>query len=173
MARAVGAELSRTAAAAAPWHPGRCAALVVAGETIGHAGELHPGVCRGFGLPARTAAVELDLDALIRLAPERGSLKPVSSHPVAKEDIAVVVPEELAAAEVEAALAAGAGPLLESISLFDVFTGGQVPPGSKSLAFALRFRADDRTLTDADTAAARQAAVAEAAARTGAELRAF
>ena len=169
----LGATVVRTAAAEAPWHPGRCAALVVDGETIGHAGELHPTVCRSFGLPARAAALELDLDALVRLASSRGAIAPVSSHPVAKEDVSLVVAEEVAAAEVEAALVAGAGPLLESISLFDVFTGGQVPAGHKSLAFALRFRAPDRTLTDADTAAARQAAVAEATARTGAELRAF
>jgi phenylalanyl-tRNA synthetase beta chain len=173
VARAVGAEVERTAAALAPWHPGRCAALAVAGEVIGHAGELHPGVCRAFGLPARTAAVELDLDALLRLAPARGAIAPVSSHPVAKEDLALVVDANVAAGAVKAAVAAGAGPLLESIALFDVFTGGHVPPGKKSLAFALRFRAPDRTLTDAETAAARDAGVAAAAAAVGAELRAF
>ncbi|MEA5117964.1 MAG: phenylalanine--tRNA ligase subunit beta [Propionicimonas sp.] len=172
-AAAVGATLVRTAAAQAPWHPGRCAALSVAGEVIGYAGELHPSVVKEFGLPARAAAVELDLDALVRLAPQRGSITHVSPRPVAKEDVALVVPEIVAAADVQAALADGAGDLLESISLFDVFTGGQVPAGHKSLAFALRFRAPDRTLTDAETAAARAAAVAEATARTGAELRAF
>jgi phenylalanyl-tRNA synthetase beta chain len=172
-AGAVGATLQRSAAEQAPWHPGRCAALSVAGEVIGHAGELHPSVVRAFGLPARTAAVELDLDALIRLAPERGSIAAVSPRPIAKEDVALVVADTVPVADVQAALRAGAGDLLESISLFDVFTGAQVPPGHKSLAFALRFRAPDRTLTDAETAAARNAAVAEASARTGAELRAF
>ena len=173
VAGAVGATLSRSSAEQAPWHPGRCAALSVAGEVVGHAGELHPAICRDFGLPTRTAAVELDLDALLRLAPQRGSITPVSSHPVAKEDVALVVADSVPVAAVKEALAQGAGELLESLALFDVYTGSQVPEGHKSLAFALRFRAADRTLTDAETATARDAAVAAAQAATGAELRAF
>jgi phenylalanyl-tRNA synthetase beta chain len=172
-AASLGAELERRPAERAPWHPGRCAELVVAGEVIGHAGELHPEVVHAFGLPERTAAVELDLDALIRLAPRTGSITPVSGHPVAKEDVALVVPDGVGAGQVQQALVDGAGELLESVSLFDVYTGGQVPAGHRSLAFALRFRAPDRTLTDAETAAARDAAVAAAAARCGAVLRAF
>lgn len=172
-AAAIGASVVRRAASEAPWHPGRCAALVVDGQILGHAGELHPDVCREFGLPARTAAVELDLDALIRLAPERGFIVPVSSHPVAKEDVALVVDQGMPVGEVLAALRLGAGELLESVALFDVFTGGQVPEGKKSIAFALRFRASDRTLTDAETAAARDAAVDEAARACSAELRSF
>jgi len=95
-----------------------------------------------------------------------------SGHPVAKEEVARIVPDAVSAAEVQAALADGAGELLESISLFDVFTGEQVPSGHRSLAFALRFRALDRTLTDAETAQARETAVA-AAANLGAVLRSF
>ena len=172
-AGAVGATIVRRPADEAPWHPGRCAALVVDGQLIGHAGELHPAVCRAFGLPARTAAAELDLGALIALAPERGFVEPISSHPVAKEDVALVVDESVAVGELLAALRVGAGELLESVTLFDLFTGGHVPEGRKSVAFALRFRAADRTLTDAETAAARDAAVAEAGRACGAELRAF
>jgi len=172
-AGAVGAHLERGRASTAPWHPGRCAELVLGGEGIGHAGELHPDVIRAFGLPARTAAVELDLDALLRLAPDGGVIAPVSGHPVAKEDVALVVADSVSVADVEQALSDGAGELLESISLFDVFTGGQVPPGHRSLAFALRFRASDRTLTDVETAAARESAVALAGERCGAVLRAF
>lgn len=169
---AVGAAIVRRAATQSPWHPGRCAEIVVEGEVIGHAGELHPSVVAAFGLPERTAALEVDLDALVRLAPQTGSIAPVSGHPVAKEDLALVVPDSVSAAEVQAALVDGAGDLLESISLFDLYTGGQVPTGYRSLAFALRFRADDRTLTDAETSAARQAAVTAAAA-LGAVLRDF
>lgn len=172
-AAALGATLERRPADQAPWHPGRCAALVLGGEVVGHAGELHPAVVRAFGLPERTAAVELDLDALVRLAPGTGSILPVSGHPVAKEDVALVVADGVGAGDVRQALVEGAGDLLESISLFDVFTGGQVPPGHRSLAFALRFRAPDRTLTDAETAAARDAAVSLAAERCGAVLRDF
>ena len=172
-AAAVGATLERRIAQLAPWHPGRCAALMLDGEVVGHAGELHPAVIAAFGLPVRTAAVELDLDALVRLAPVGGSITPVSGHPVAKEDVALVVPNDVGAGEVQRALTEGAGELLESIALFDVFTGGQVPEGHRSLAFALRFRASDRTLTDGDTATARDRAVALASARCGAVLRAF
>ena len=90
-----------------------------------------------------------------------------SSYPVAKEDVALVVDAAVAAADVEAALREGAGELLESIRLFDLYTGEQVGAGKKSLAFALRFRAPDRTLKESEAAAARDAAVAVAAERRG------
>jgi phenylalanyl-tRNA synthetase beta chain len=94
-----------------------------------------------------------------------------STYPQAKEDVALVVDAAVTTAEVETALREGAGDLLESIRLFDVFTGDQIGEGSKSLAFALRFRAPDRTLTEEETTAARDAAVALAAERTGAVQR--
>jgi phenylalanyl-tRNA synthetase beta chain len=168
-ALAVGLHLDRRPAEYAPWHPGRCAEFILpSGDGIGYAGELHPEVCAAFGLPARTAAAEIDLDALITAAPATGGIPLISGFPVAKEDVALVVDDDLPAALVERALRAGAGPLLESISLFDVYTGPQVGKGKKSLAYALRFRASDRTLTDAEAAEARDAAVARAAERTGA-----
>jgi phenylalanyl-tRNA synthetase beta chain len=135
---------------------------------VGYAGELHPEVCTAFGLPPRTAVAEIDLDLLIAAAPAGGDVPLVSGFPVAKEDVALIVDTEVPAAAVERALRAGAGPLLESIALFDVYTGPQVGEGKKSLAFALRFRAPDRTLTDAETAAARDAAVAVAVEQHGA-----
>ena len=166
---AIGLRLDRRAAEYPPWHPGRCAEFTLpTGEAIGHAGELHPEVCTAFGLPARTAAAEIDLDALIAAAPTTGDIPTISGFPVAKEDVALIVDDGIPAAAVERALRAGAGPLLESIWLFDVYTGPQVGKGKKSLAYALRFRASDRTLTDAEAAAARDAAVAAAAERTGA-----
>lgn len=170
---ALGASVERRAVVEEPWHPGRCAELMVAGTLIGHAGELHPRVVAEFGLPPRTAALELDLDQLVGLAPVRGSIAGVSGHPVAKEDVALIVPERVGVGQVQAALVAGAGELLESIALFDVYTGDQVPAGHRSLAFALRFRASDRTLTDNETAEARRAAVAQAAEACGAVLRDF
>jgi phenylalanyl-tRNA synthetase beta chain len=164
--------LDRRAAEYPPWHPGRCAEFTLpTGEGIGYAGELHPDVCAAFGLPARTAAAEVDLDALIVAAPATGEIPTVSSFPVAKEDVALIVDDDIPAAAVERALRTGAGPLLESIWLFDVYTGPQVGAGKKSLAYALRFRASDKTLTDAETAAARDAAVAAAVERTGAVQR--
>jgi phenylalanyl-tRNA synthetase beta chain len=155
----------------APWHPGRCAELVLDDEVIGHAGELHPRAVEALGLPPRTVAMELDLDALVRAAVEVVPAPVVSPYPVAKEDVALVVGSEVPAAEVQAALRDGAGPLLESLRLFDVYTGEQVGIGRKSLAFALRFRAPDRTLAEGEAAEARDAAVAEAARRVGAMLR--
>jgi phenylalanyl-tRNA synthetase beta chain len=94
-----------------------------------------------------------------------------STMPLAKEDVALVVDADVTVAAVEAALREGAGDLLESIRLFDVYTGEQIDEGQKSLAFALRFRAPDRTLTEAETGAARDAAVARAAELTGAVQR--
>lgn len=171
VAAAVGVRLSRRNVAMAPWHPGRCAELSINGIVLGHAGELHPAVVRSLRLPERTAAVEFNLDLLLAQAADGGSIGALSPFPLAKEDVALIVDRDVAAADVEAALAEGAGDLLESISLFDVYTGDQAGEGRKSLAFALRFRAD-RTLTDADAAAARQAAVAVAVERFGAVQRA-
>jgi phenylalanyl-tRNA synthetase beta chain len=169
---AIGVRLDRRAGEYPPWHPGRCAEVLLPnGDGIGYAGELHPEVCTAFGLPARTAAAEIDLDALIAAAPDTGDIPMISGFPVAKEDVALIVDEDIPAAVVERALWAGAGPLLESIWLFDVYTGPQVGKGKKSLAYALRFRAPDRTLTDAEAAAARDDAVAAAAERTGAVQR--
>ncbi|HYJ69551.1 MAG TPA: phenylalanine--tRNA ligase subunit beta [Nocardioidaceae bacterium] len=154
-----------------PWHPGRCAEVVCNGAPIGHAGELHPRVCTTYGLPPRAAYAEVDLAALIAVAPTLAEPAAFSTMPVAKEDVALIVDESVPASAVEAALRRGAGELLESIRLFDLYTGEPIPEGRKSLAFALRFRAPDRTLTDAETAAARDAAVAAAREATGAEPR--
>ncbi|MFI5696837.1 phenylalanine--tRNA ligase subunit beta [Kribbella sp. NPDC051586] len=162
IASAVGVEPVVTNVELAPWHPGRCAQFAIDGpdgKVVGHAGELHPKVCQAFGLPARSSAVELDLDALIAAGPESISARPFSSYPVAKEDVALIVAADVSAADVQTALAEGAGELLESVRLFDVYTGEQIGEGKKSLAFALRFRAPDRTLKENEVADARQAAV--------------
>ncbi|HEY9565136.1 MAG TPA: phenylalanine--tRNA ligase subunit beta, partial [Nocardioides sp.] len=138
---------------------------------LGHAGELHPKVCKAFGVPARSAAAEIDLDLLLSLARATTPSPSFGSYPVAKEDVALVVDASVPSAAVEAALREGAGELLESVRLFDVFTGEQVGEGKKSLAFALRFRAGDRTLKEGESVAAREAAVARAADRVGAVQR--
>jgi phenylalanyl-tRNA synthetase beta chain len=169
---AVGLQVERRADELAPWHPGRCAAFIAPdGTVLGHAGEIHPAACSAFGLPARTAAAEIDLDALVAAAPDRGDVAAISSFPVAKEDVALIVAADVPATAVEQALRSGAGPLLESVALFDVYTGPQAGEGNKSLAYALRFRAPDRTLTEAEAAEARDAAVAAAARQTGAVQR--
>jgi phenylalanyl-tRNA synthetase beta chain len=137
---------------------------------VGHAGELHPRVVAALGLPERTCAMELDLDLLGAAAGPVPAPK-LSTYPLATQDVALVVDADVPAAEIEAALRDGAGALLESVRLFDVYRGEQVGEGKASLAYALRFRAPDRTLTVEETSAARDAAVAEAARRTGAVQR--
>src|SRR5690606_22864072 len=122
--------------------------LAVAGEVVGHAGELHPTVCAAVGLPRGSVAAEVDLDRLIERSVHLRPAPVFSSFPVAKEDVALVVDAAVPAARVEQALREGAGELLESVRLFDVYTGEQVGEGRKSLAYALRFRASDRTLKE-------------------------
>ncbi|MDT0379174.1 phenylalanine--tRNA ligase subunit beta [Streptomyces sp. DSM 42041] len=171
VAREAGADLVVEQGRYGPWHPGRCARLSVGERTVGYAGELHPRVVKAFGLPERTSAMEVDLDALEEDAGGPVRAPSVSAYPVAAQDVALVVGADVAAAEVEAALREGAGPLLESLRLFDVFTGEQLGEGRKSLAYALRFRAEDRTLKADEASAARDGAVAAAMERTGATLR--
>ncbi len=167
--RAAGVVVELSRADHRPWHPGRCARLTVDGTTVGYAGELHPAVLERMDLPKRLCAVEIDIDALPLVA--HLPAPRVSPFPAVLQDVAVVVADTVPSADVEAALRVGAGELLESIELFDVFTGDQVGAGSKSLTFALRFRAEDRTLTEEEANEAKLAAVAHAGDRVGARLR--
>lgn len=170
VAEAAGVTLVVDADTHAPWHPGRCARLSVSGVTVGHAGELHPAVCQAFDLPPRTCAMEVDLSLLgSRLAPAPAPV--LHTQPVALQDVALVVEDSVPAAAVRAALVDGAGDLLDDVVLFDAYRGDPVPAGSVSLAFSLRFRAADRTLTSDEVTAAREGAVAEAVRRTGATPR--
>ncbi|NUW45663.1 phenylalanine--tRNA ligase subunit beta [Nonomuraea rhodomycinica] len=171
VAAEAGVELSVVADQHEPWHPGRCAALYVGDTLVGHAGELHPRVIEAYGLPARASAMELELSRLEAVLPGPVDAPRVSAYPVATQDVALIVPDFTPEADVAAALRDGAGELLESMRLFDVYTGEQVGEGHKSLAYTLRFRAPDRTLTVEETTAARDAAVALAADRVGAQLR--
>ncbi|CAL9615250.1 phenylalanine--tRNA ligase subunit beta [Streptomyces sp. Tu 3180] len=176
VAREAGAELVVRKGQYGPWHPGRCAELVVTvdgtEQVVGHAGELHPGVLKTLGLPARTCAMELNLDAVRQVGDDTPQAPGISTFPVATQDVALVVDAFVPASDVEAALREGAGELLESIRLFDVYENAeQLGEGRKSLAYALRFRAGDRTLTVDEASAARESAVALAGERTGAVLR--
>ncbi|MER6409814.1 phenylalanine--tRNA ligase subunit beta [Streptomyces humidus] len=177
VAREAGVELVVRNGRYGPWHPGRCAEFVVtvdgAERVVGHAGELHPRVLKALGLPARTSAMELDLDVLEQVGDDTPQAPSISTFPVATQDVALVVDRLVPHADVEAALREGAGELLEGIRLFDVYENAeQLGDAKKSLAYALRFRAGDRTLTVDEASAARDAAVALASERTGAALRA-
>lgn len=169
IARASGIDVTLRAAQQLPWHPGRCAAVLVGQTVVGHAGQLHPAVIERSGLPKGTCALELDLDAL----PITSTLPAprVSPFPAVFQDVSLVVAAHVPAQAVADAVRVGAGELLEDLQLFDVFTGPQIGEGRKSLTFALRFRAPDRTLTEDDASAARDAAVRRAAEAVGAELR--
>jgi phenylalanyl-tRNA synthetase beta chain len=166
-----------------PWHPGRCAAVFVSSAEghewlAGHAGELHPRVVRAFGLPERACAMEVDLSVIETAAEGAPGIRPprVSPYPVATQDVALIVSASVPAVDVQEALTAGvaktgAAGLLEDVRLFDLYTGEQAGEGRKSLAYTLRFRAPDRTLTVEETSSLRDAAVAEAADRVGAVVR--
>jgi len=162
-------ELRVVAAEQAPWHPGRCASIRAGDWPIGYAGELAPDVVERLGLPLRTAAIELNLDALPERQPPVAPV--ISPYPPVHLDVALVVDAAAPAADVTRALHDGGGDLLESVRLFDVYVGDQVGEGHKSLAFAMVVRAPDRTLTAAEATGVRDAAVAVAQERVGAALR--
>ena len=170
VARSAGVEIELENADVKPWHPGRCAAIKVGGIVVGYAGELHPQILKALGLPARTCAMEMDVTAL----PFTDNLPaPVlSSFPTLHQDIALVVGEDVPAETVRKTLEEGAGELLESVELFDVFRGEKLGAEKKSLAFKMFFRAPDRTLTDEEVNTHRLAAADLAKQRLGAEMRA-
>jgi phenylalanyl-tRNA synthetase beta chain len=168
--RAAGVELALRVAQYLPWHPGRCAEVLVGDTVVGHAGQLHPAVVERTGLPKGTCAVELDLDAVP--ITEALPAPAVSPFPAVFQDVSLIVGEDIAAQTVVDAVRDGAGELLEDVRLFDVYTGPQIGAGRKSLTLALRFRAADRTLTEDEASAARDAAVKSAADRVGAVQRA-
>ena len=171
VAEALGIRLDVAQGSDPAFHPGRCARLSIGDAVVGVAGELHPRALEQLGLPPRSCAMELDFDLLAIAAVAARPAPVVSAQPVAKEDLALVVREDIPEARVEQVIREGAGELLESVRLFDVYRGPQVPEGSRSLAFALRLRAPDRTLDATEIAQARQAVIDHAEQVLGATLR--
>lgn len=169
IARAAVVDVTFSPAQQLPWHPGRCAEVFVDGVSVGFAGQLHPAVIERAGLPKGTCAAEVNLSAvpLVEALPAPR----VSPFPAVFQDVSLVVDADVAAQTVIDAVRSGAGELLEAVQLFDVYTGPQVGADRKSLTLALRFRATDRTLTEDEASAARDAAVA-AAGSVGATMRA-
>jgi phenylalanyl-tRNA synthetase beta chain len=129
------------------WHPGRVADLVVGGATVARLGELHPEQHASRRLPHRVYLAEVDLDALLPAAVFVQTLVEIPRYPAVERDIAMVSPAGWPAGSVQDAIRAAAGPLLEEVELFDAYAGPPVPPGHRSLAYHLRLRAPDRTLT--------------------------
>jgi phenylalanyl-tRNA synthetase beta chain len=154
-------------------HPGRTARLLIGGKDAGMVGELHPVVRAAFDLPnAPVVIMELDLDAVLA---DWGAAEPmadISTQPAVYEDLAVIVDEATPAAQVAELIHQSGGKLLVDLRLFDVYRGGQVAAGKKSLAYSLTFQATDRTLTDEDTRKLRARIVGRLERELGATLRA-
>jgi phenylalanyl-tRNA synthetase beta chain len=171
IAQALRVELECRASQQPFLHPGRAAAVLCGGEELGWIGELHPLVAREWDLEG-AAVMELDLDRLLALATtnEHG-YRDVISYPSVRQDLAVVLADEIPAARAVELVRAAAGDLLDAVEVFDVYTGEQVGEGRRSLALSLDFRAPDRTLTDADVVPLRERIV-QALEELGGELRA-
>lgn len=154
------------------WHPGRSATLYIGDTVIGTFGELHPLVAERWKLlSAPILVAELDLEALVAHMDERHSVRPLPITPSVLEDIALVVAEATPAADVEAVIRTAGGDLLKAVRLFDVYRGPSIPSGTKSLAYALTYQTDERTLTDSDVAKIRKKIIALAERELGAKLR--
>ncbi len=154
------------------FHPGRCASIEVLGEEVGVVGEILPQLALKHDLSRVVAVFEIDIWRVLELVGfEPTRISPLSGYPAATQDISVVVHRDIPAEDVRAALSEGAGELLEEIRLVDEFRGESLPEGTRSLTFALRFRAADRTLTQAEATEAKEAGLALAASRHGATLR--
>jgi phenylalanyl-tRNA synthetase beta chain len=150
-------EVSYRPAPAGYLHPGRSAELLIRGQSVGSFGELHPRVAEGFNREMGSRSVlagELDLEAILAAVPDRHTYTPVPSFPAALRDIAVVVAEDVTAERIVQEIRAAGGELLRGVRLFDVYRGGNIPAGQKSLAYALTYQADDHTLTEGEVSAA-------------------
>ncbi|MEE8435310.1 MAG: phenylalanine--tRNA ligase subunit beta [bacterium] len=154
------------------YHPGRSARVLARGEPLGTVGELHPRVAAAFDLPPQpVCALELDADALLRHWRDDRQMEGLSSHPPIYEDLAFVVAEAVPAEQVRALIAQTGRPLVREVALFDLYRGEQAGAGRKSLAYALTYQADDRTLTDGEVAKVRGRIVKRLQKELGAELR--
>lgn len=154
-------------------HPGRAATLLIGGKPVGSFGELHPLVKRAFDLPDLPCLVaEFDLDLILAAVNPLYRTHGIASTPPVYEDLAFVVKDSVPAGTVQQVIEQAGGALLRSVTLFDVYTGGSVAQGHKSLAFSLVYQADDRTLSDSDVAAIRKKIIKAAQKQVEAELRA-
>jgi phenylalanyl-tRNA synthetase beta chain len=171
IALATGADIEITQGSHQALHPGRTAELRIGARTVGFAGELLPALAEEADLPRVVAVVELDLDTVLELTEPGLEARQIGTFPAATQDLSLVVDAGVAAATVANAVREGAGELLEDLDLVDDYRGSGVPEGAKSLTFALRFRAADRTLTAAEASEAKLAGAALAAERTGAAVR--
>jgi phenylalanyl-tRNA synthetase beta chain len=170
--QAIGVTFDLKQAEPTGYHPGRSAQLLVGTRVVGFVGEIAPAITKLADLPRTVGVFEIDLDALLEAAPESVVAKPIGTLPAATQDLSLVVSVDVPAQDVLNTVREGCGELLEEISLTDDYRGSNIQDGLKSLTFALRFRAMDRTLTQAEASEARDKAVALASKRFKAEIRA-
>ena len=133
------------------YHPGRCAKITVDGVEVGVFGQVHPLVAKNYDIDSEIYAAELDFTALSGLLAPAATYVPLPKYPAVSRDIAVVCDEALTAAELEECIRSAGGKLLRDVRLFDIYRGKGIDEDKKSMAFSLLLRADDRTLTDADS----------------------
>lgn len=153
------------------YHPGRCAKLTVDGVEVGIFGQVHPLVAKNYGIDADIYAAELDFTALSALLAPASTYVPLPKYPAVSRDIAVVCDEALTVAELTACIQKAGGKLLREVRLFDIYRGKGIEDGKKSTAFSLTLRADDRTLTDADSDGVISAVLKALDTELGAKLR--
>ena len=153
------------------YHPGRCARLTVDGVAVGVFGQVHPLVAKNYSIDADIYAAELDFTALSTLLAPASTYVPLPKYPAVSRDIAVVCDESLTVAELTACIQKAGGKLLRDVRLFDIYRGKGIEDGKKSTAFSLTLRADDRTLTDADSDGVISAVLKALDAELGAKLR--
>jgi phenylalanyl-tRNA synthetase beta chain len=163
------------AARAGAYHPGRCAELRVGpgdGQAIGYLGQVHPLIAERFDLEGREVYVaELDFDTLVERGLGQPQLEPLARFPSLDRDLALLLDRDAPNEDVESTIRESGGALLERVALFDVYQGQQVAAGKRSLAYTLRFRAPDRTLTDAEADDAMSKIVGSVRSRFGAQVR--
>jgi phenylalanyl-tRNA synthetase beta chain len=153
------------------FHPGRTAVLEADGVRLGIIGELHPAVLENYELPVKVTALELDLDKLMELSGRPAVFKSLPKFPGIERDMAILVRKDIPAASIFETIRDTGGKLMCSVSLFDIYHGEQVPDGMQSMAFSLKFQADDRTLTDAEVGEKTEAIAGALSRKFGAELR--
>ena len=153
------------------YHPGRCAAVSVGGVHLGYLGQVHPIVAKNYGIEAEVYCCELSFTKLLHVLLPDATYAPLPKYPGVSRDISVICDEALTVGQAEQVITASAGKLLRGVKLFDVYRGTGVPEGKKSLAFSLELRADDRTLTDADSEAVMSKVLSALEAQCGATLR--
>jgi phenylalanyl-tRNA synthetase beta chain len=169
---ATGQELTVRQGTAKGYHPGRTAELFIGKNSIGFAGELAPALASEKDLPRRVAILEINLDVLYASAPDVRQAAPIFGYPAATQDLSLLVGIDVPAGDVLRVIKEGSGALLEQVRLLEDYRGANLPEGQKSLTFALRFRATDRTLTQVEASEARDVAVALAGKQFGATIRA-